>query len=181
MTHSKAARRYAKALFLLAVEQHKLDAVQTDLQSAAVLLEGSRELRAFLGNYLLAPAGRSQVLAELFERQGRAEPLLTRFVFLLEEKKRLALLPEIVSAFSEMYDRERGILRVRLTSAQPLAEDQVSRIVARLRQQHGKDIRPTLRVDAALLGGFVVQVGDQVRDLSLETQLQRLQRQWAQG
>lgn len=181
MSQSKAARRYAQALFLLASEQGKLDAVQADLQALGALLEGSPELRAFVGDLLLPPSRRAQVLGELFERQGHADPLLVRFLFLLSEKKRLPLLGEIVTAFGESYDQARGILRVQVTSARPLDAAQVDRIVARLRTQHGKDIRPVLAVDPALLGGFVIQVGDQVRDLSVETQLQRLQRQLVQG
>lgn len=181
MSQSKAARRYAQALFLLASEQGKLDAVQADLQALGGLLAASPELRAFLGDLLLPPSRRSQVLGELFERQGQADPLVVRFLFLLAEKKRLPLLADIVTAFGQSYDQARGILRVRVTSARPLDAAQVDRIVARLRAQHGKEIRPELDVDPALLGGFVIQVGDQVRDLSVETQLQRLQRQLVQG
>ena len=181
MSHSKAARRYAQALFLLASEQGRLDTVQADLQSVGALLAGSPELRAFVGDLLMPPSRRAQVLGELFERAGHADPLLVRFLFLLSEKKRLPLLAEIAAAFGESYDEARGILRVRVTSARTLDREQVDRIVAHLRAQHGKDIRPVLAVDPALLGGFVIQVGDQVRDLSVETQLQRLQRQLVQG
>ena len=177
MLHSKAARRYAKALFLLAVEQHKLDAVQADLQALAALLEASKDLRDFLGNYLIAPARRAQVLGDLFEREGRAEALLARFIFLLEEKKRMPLLREIASAFGALYDQERGIVRVELMSARPLDREQLERITERLRQQLGKDVRPTVRVNPDLLGGFIIQVGDQVRDLSVESQLRRLRRE----
>lgn len=181
MANSKAARRYAKALFLQAAEENRLDAVQADLLSTATLLEASADLRRFLGNYLVPPARRVQALGEIFERQGGAEPLLTRFLFLLEEKRRLALLPEIIGAFGEFFDQERGILRVKVTSARPMEAGQVDRIVARLKQTFGKDIRPAVSVDPRLLGGFIVQVGDLIRDLSVESQLERLQRRLAQG
>jgi F-type H+-transporting ATPase subunit delta len=181
MPQSKAALRYAKALFLLASEQGRLDPLQADLQALRGLMSGSHELCRFLDNHLLDPARRAQVLGEIFERQGHAEPLLVRFLFLLENKNRMTLLADVIDAFGELHDRERGILRVRVTSASPLETSQAQRIVERLHEQYAKEIRPEFLVDTALLGGFIVQVGDLVRDLSIETQLQRLQRQLAEG
>lgn len=181
MPQSKAALRYAKALFMLAAEQGRLDPVQTDLLALRQLLSESPDLRSFLDNHLMDAARRAQVLGEIFERQGHAEPLLVRFLYLLESKNRMALLTDVIAAFGDLFDRERGILRVRVTSAIPLESGQVKLIVERLHAQYAKDIRPELRVDASLLGGFIVQVGDFVRDLSVETQLQRLQRQLALG
>lgn len=179
MAQSKAARRYAKAFFDLAVETGAVDEVRTDLVELSQCLAGSPELVRFLGNFSVAPDLRIQILGDLLEKRGHAHNLLTRFVLFLEEKKRMPLLQEIIAEFESFYDRHVGILRVDVTSAIPLTAAQQTALKERLGTKFGKRIEASYGENPTLLGGFQVKVGDTVYDSSLETQLRSLNRKLA--
>lgn len=175
--NQKAARRYARALFDLAVEQGRLDAVQADLDAVDALARAEAGLAAFLGNFSIGQDRRIQVLGALFE--GKIDPLAFRFLVFLEAKRRLPLLPDIALALRGLADEQRGILKVTIRSAQPLAADAQAALLAQLERKFGRTIKAEMEIDGSLLGGFQVRVGDRVYDYSIETQLQALQRKLA--
>jgi F-type H+-transporting ATPase subunit delta len=172
MAGQRAAKRYAKALFDLAVERGAVEAVRADLQALAGLLRDAPDFAAFAGNYLLPSARRVEALRALLE--SRAHELVTKFVLLLETKKRLAELGAAIEAFEARYDEHRGLAHATVTSAHGLSDAQRDALTGRLKQRLGKEIRLHEAVNPALIGGFQVQVGDLVHDYSVETQLQRL-------
>jgi F-type H+-transporting ATPase subunit delta len=179
MSDHRAASRYAKALFDLAEDRQRLDPLRADLRTLDALLNSSPELRKFLENRMISPTRRLEILGELFGKQGQAEPLLTTFLLFLEEKRRLSLLPTILAEFEARYEKSRSILRVRVTSARPLAEAQLQSIQQRLAARHHQQIIAETAVDPDLIGGFQIQIGDEVLDCSIETQLQKLNRKLA--
>jgi F-type H+-transporting ATPase subunit delta len=174
MAQARAARRYARALFDLAVDRGELDGVREDLAGLRGLLAASPELVAFLADYLLPAERRQSTIRALFE--GRAHPLLARFLLFLEDRKRMAVLPDLFDAFEQMYDERKGIARVTVVSARPLTAAQRAEIEARLQRKLGREIQMRETVNPALLGGLQIRVGDLVYDYSVETQLQRLHR-----
>jgi F-type H+-transporting ATPase subunit delta len=172
MAQLRAAKRYAKALFDLAVEQGEVDGVREDLAGLRELLAASPDLAGFLANYLLPPERRRETLQALFA--GKAHPLLVRFLLFLEARKRMPVLADVFGAFDALYDERQGIARVTVASAQPLTPAQREEIGTRMKRRLGREIRLRETVDPSLLGGLQIKVGDLVHDYSVETQLQRL-------
>lgn len=105
---------------------------------------------------------------------GRATPLFTNFLKVLARHDRLSLLPGIRRLVEVESERRSGRRRVSVTSAAPLGSDTLETIRASLRSSLA--IEPILetRVDATLVGGLVVRVGDTVYDGSLKTQVKQL-------
>lgn len=93
---------------------------------------------------------------------------------LLRRKKRLALGPSIASFFQELLDEERGIVRATVSSAIELDEARVSSIRDLLAGQTGKTVELSTEVDAELVGGLVIRVGDQLLDGSTRGRLRAL-------
>jgi F-type H+-transporting ATPase subunit delta len=172
MAHAKAARRYANALFDLARDEGKLDIVAADLQALGRLMAASADLSGFLENYMIPLPRRIQILGLLFE--GRLDPLTFRFLVFVDEKRRIHLLRQIIEEFKRYYDEHQGVLHVRVTTARKLSDDQAGSLAARLQKKFNKRIDMHTQLDASLLGGFRVQVGDRIHDYSIETQLQTL-------
>lgn len=112
----------------------------------------------------------------LIERvvQPRASEFFTNFLKVLAHHERLDLLPIIVRLCSAEQESRNGQRRVTVRSASVLSEDQLRRIKDRL--QTVLSVEPILspEVDAELIGGLVVQVGDTIYDGSLRTRLQNL-------
>jgi F-type H+-transporting ATPase subunit delta len=95
----------------------------------------------------------------------------------LRSKTRLALGPSIASYFTELLDRERGIVRARLRTAVPLDEQQLSAVRQRLTSQTAATVELEAEVDPSILGGAVLQIGDQLIDGSTRRRLQRLRQE----
>ena len=173
MANTQAAKRYARALFDLARQENRSDAVCADIQAIGQLLQAG-DLERFVGNYIIPSDRRVQTIRALFE--GKVDALTLRFLLFLESKKRLGLLGGIASDISRLFDEQQGVLNVEITSATPLSAEQFSAIGRKLEEKFRKKIRATAATDARLLGGFVVQVGGTIYDYSIETQLQALNR-----
>jgi F-type H+-transporting ATPase subunit delta len=166
---SPAASRYARALFLLAEERQLLAPVQADMESVVRLIQASPEFAAFIGNPVLPPARRQAALREIF--QGRLQAVTSQFLGLLAEKRRLAELPQVAEAFLALCRERGGTVRVSVVSAVELDSAQQQRLVEKLAARLGKKIEATTTVDPSLIGGFRVQVGDEVIDSSLLSRL----------
>ena len=169
-----AARRYAKALLGLAIEQERADAVRGNIRMLRSLVQDSADFAAFLSSPKPGPEQRLEILAGLFD--GRVETLTLNFLRLLEDRKRIALLARICEAFEELDDRRRGIVEVRVAAARPLGPEEVAAIERKLTQRLRQQIRASVTVDESLLGGFKIHVGDEVLDFTVANQLQALRR-----
>jgi F-type H+-transporting ATPase subunit delta len=176
---SRAAHRYAQALHDLATGAAVLEVVGGDLTSIQKDLEGSGDLRVFMGNYRHASARRAETLEALFA--ARVHPLVWRFIRFLESKRRLGLLGEICLDFKEQEERRQGILRGRLTSAFPLTAGQVQDIAVQAGSRISKQLILETEENPGLLGGCRLQVGDTVYDFSLAAQLRMIRQTMMAG
>ena len=174
------SRRYAKALADVAADGHALEPVGRDLQTIAGLLKQNREAAAFFANPGIPLADKRRVLQSLADRAA-AQPLSRSFLGLILEKKRLLHLGEIVLAYDELTDERLNRAKATVTSAAPLLEPTLEWLKARLRMATGKEVYLEARVDPAILGGMVAQVGSTIYDGSLKTQLRRMREHLLKG
>lgn len=171
---STAARRYAKALFTLCTEQKAIEQVHADLSGLAALAETSPEWRTFV----TAPHGALEKRASFINQalDGRVHAITQRFLAFIDRRRRITLLPSIIQEWQALHDEAHGIVRARVVSASPLAPEQLKTITDRLGQRCGKKVVLSHAVDAALVGGLKVFLGDTVFDYSIEGLLQGLQK-----
>ena len=172
MTRSPTARRYARALFDLAQEQGRLDAVQADLAEIARLAGHRETYERLLQPYELSARDRKAIWDGILG--GRADPLTHRFVHFLVDKRRGPLLGPIILEFQRLYLDTKGITAVEVRTARPLTEEQLQALANRLAARLDTKIKATQKADPALLGGFQVWVGDVVYDYSIHHQLELL-------
>ena len=102
-------------------------------------------------------------------------------VLLLVRRQRIEQLPRVVAEFVRLDERRQGITHATATSAAPLSDLEVKALTARLEQMTGGRIALDTDVDAALLGGLIVRVGDRLIDGSVRGRLERLRNQLASG
>jgi len=179
MISERIARRYVKALFGLAVQTAAADAVGRELADLQGLYRASPDLRNALGNPRLPAAKKRDVLLRLLGEGP--PPLLARFIDLLLDKRRLAVLHWAGSVFAELQDEAAGIRRGRVISALPLSEPQQERLKSALAQMLGVTVVLTAQVDPAVIGGVAVQVGDLMIDGTILQRLRGLQEQLGSG
>ncbi len=167
------ARRYAKALADVAAEQQLLEAVGRDLYAIAETMKRTREIATFFASPAVALTDKRRVLQTIADGVG-VKPLSAKFLNLILEKRRLPHLGEIALAYEELTDDRLGRGKATVTSAIPLSEPVVRGLKERLRTATGKEIYLETRVDPAILGGFVAQIGGTIYDGSVRTQLKKV-------
>jgi F-type H+-transporting ATPase subunit delta len=172
MKIGKAAKRYARALFELAREENRLDAVHGDMKTIHGWLNESAAFAEFVRNPVIPPDTRSELMNKLLG--DRAEPLTGRFLRFLDSKDRLEDLEAVCEVFDEIYDDRHNILKIEIVSATPLTEEQNEQIRTRFGSRLDKQIQSQTAIDPTLLGGFKVRVKDTIYDYSLQAQLEAL-------
>ncbi|HEX9051853.1 MAG TPA: ATP synthase F1 subunit delta [Anaeromyxobacter sp.] len=173
------ARRYAKALFSLAVESGRAEPWAKSLEALREAVLASPDLRDVLSNPVYSREQRRAIVEKLAAAlKLDAEP--ANLLFLLGDRNRLGYLAAIVDTFRELADHHLGRLRATVTSAVKLDDQAAQAIADELSRKHGAQILLDRAVDPALLGGVVAQVGSLVYDGSVRTQLEDLRKQLKQ-
>ena len=84
--------------------------------------------------------------------------------------------PEIASQFEAMKNKSEGAAEVMITSAFPIEGSALNDLLSSLKKRFGgRDLRPTIQIDPALIGGVRIQVGDEVMDSSVKARLAQMQ------
>ncbi len=84
-----------------------------------------------------------------------------------------------VERLSDMASRRRGQSVARVTTAVALTPDQERRLTDVLNRLYGRTIGLQVTVDPSVLGGLIVQVGDEVIDGSIAHRLEAAERRLA--
>lgn len=169
-----SARRYAQAMLDIATRDGQVDAFRDSLTTLAAGL-GAGSLRS-LRDPSVPLARRMDALRAV----TASEPVaIGSLLLLLAQRDRLTLLPGIATALAELVDRRAGIAKAKITTAIELDEGQRTAFVERLERASGKKLRATFAVDATLIGGAKVQVGDHLVDTSVRAKLDALRTQLA--
>ena len=167
------AGRYALALFGLARDEKKIDAVSQSLAGLKQALGESEDLRALTTSPLIKRDEKVRAIDAVAEQMG-IDPLTAKFLGVLAQNGRLAKLGDVIRAFNLLAAGHRGEITAEITSARALDDDQVAQIKQQLRTRMGRDIAVDLNIDPALLGGLVVKIGSQMIDSSIRTKLNTL-------
>jgi F-type H+-transporting ATPase subunit delta len=166
------AKRYAQALFNVALKKDALDVVAADMQAVVALNAKDASFRLFLES----PQVRDDHKHELVDTilGTRVNRVTAEFVHLLLHKKRFPYLGMIATQFDALVEAHRGIEKVRVTSAIALTEAESAGLVRELEALSGKSIRLQPRVEPEILGGVIVQLGDQIIDRSVRSLLDQM-------
>lgn len=167
------AGRYATALFDLAEEQKALDDVQRDLQTITSLLDESAELEAVVRSPVISRQDQAKAMTAVLDAAGVGQTV-KNFVGVVAQNRRLFALRGMIRAYNELLAQHRGEVSASVTSAQPLTDEQQSKLADALKQAVGRDVNIETSVDEGLLGGMVVRVGSRMVDYSLATKLNSL-------
>ena len=178
MASGSIARRYARALMGIGVDNKNFETLGRQVSALAEAMKISPELSQTLSNPAFPRSDRKKVLEAILSRLGAA-PAVRNFTLLLLDRERLAALPDIARELKAMIDEHVGRVNAVVTSAKPLSDAQMSQLKASLEKLSGKQVQIEHREDPEILGGVVAKVGDIVYDGSLRTQLSQMRERLA--
>ncbi len=175
MIEARVGRRYARALFQIALEDGSVDAIASELAAVSEAMAASKDLRQVLTFPTHSLELRRGVFGSIADRLGTG-PVVRNFVNLLLERNRMSAFDACLQSFRARADEHLGQVRGEVVSARPLSTEQLDAVRSKLEQTTGKQVLLEVREDPALLGGLVARVGNTVYDGSLKTRLDGIQR-----
>jgi ATP synthase F1 delta subunit len=172
------AQVYSHALFEVADENGVTDEVRDQLGQFADELDGNRDLQIFLFSPYFSSQEKKDGIRKIVDD---ADERFLNFLELLAERHRMPVIFRIRRAYDALWRQANKLLPVTVTSAVELDEGLVEGLGKRIEEQTGKKVELTSRVDADVLGGLVLQVGNMVLDASIRNRLEQLRKQVAKA
>jgi F-type H+-transporting ATPase subunit delta len=169
---------YARSLFEVAQEQGKLDVVRDQLGAVADAIDASRELQTFFFSPYFSTAEKQDGLDRAV---SNADEFVVNFLKLLIENHRMPAIFRTRREFDRLWQQENKLLPVTVTSAVALDQATVDQIGARIAEQTGRKVDLSAAVDAEILGGIIVRVGNSILDASIRNRLEQLRKQVARA
>ena len=161
------ARPYAEAVYRTAKESGAQGTWSQRLQRLALIAQDG-DMAAVMGNPQLSAEQVANLVISLCDDN---DAVLANLVRTLAENRRLALLPEISRLFDLAKSQEEGIKEAVVHSAFPIDDTQVKALVQELEARFGTKLTARVEIDASLIGGVRVTVGDQMLDASVRGKL----------
>jgi len=170
---TQVGERYAQALFDLALETGRLDAVRADLKSLKAAWIDSADLRRLATSPVIAAEDQQKGLVAIAAK-AKFDATTRKFLGLLAQNGRARDLAAVITGFEALYSKRAGIVAAEVVSTQELTAAQLTHIRNALRQALGKAPELTTRIDPSILGGLKVKVGSKLFDASLKTKLDQM-------
>lgn len=173
MKGGSLARRYARALIRIGIEQQSFEQLGQELDQFAALLTGHQGLESTLSNPSYDLPRRRAVLEALLERL-RPSQIIRNFLMMALDRDRMDSVPGIAMEYQKMADEHAGRLRAEVTAAKQSELAQLDELKRALEKTTGKKIVLSSSVDADLIAGKVTRIGSLLLDGSIRTRLEQL-------
>ena len=173
MADVKVASRYVKSLLGLAVERGVLEQVHQDMLLFTKVCDENYEFRSMLASPVIRHDKKRDILEKIFA--AKVDKLTLAMIDLLTQKNREPLLPAIAKEFHTEYNEYKGIGKAYITTTVPMdaqLRGEIETIVKKLSSKSKVELSE--KVDKDLIGGFILNVGDQQIDASIKSKLKTL-------
>ena len=173
-TSSGVALRYATALFDLANEAKKLPVLEKDLGALNDALESSDALVELISSPVY-PRDEQAAAIGAIAKKMKLSPMVSSTMGLMATKRRLFILPALISTLEAMIADEKGEVTADVTAAKALTKAQSDKLAKTLASTVGKTVKVNVTVDEDIIGGLIVKVGSKMIDSSIRSKLSNLQ------
>ncbi|WP_299127106.1 ATP synthase F1 subunit delta [uncultured Winogradskyella sp.] len=175
MSGSRAAIRYAKAVLSLARDHKSAEAVNSDMKLITSTIRQSEDLNQMLQSPVVRSSDKKAVLTSVFKN---ANVVTTNLVDTLISNKRLSLLGDVATSYTQLYDQMRGTQVATVTTVVPLTAELKTKVLAKVKELTGKEVEVENIIDENILGGFILRVGDIQYNASIANKLDKLKREF---
>ena len=173
MINKNIAGRYAKAFFKVACEENIFQECYNELALFSDTINENKNLREFLLNPVFSREDKKSVMGSLIRKSGVGR-LSGDFLKLLVDKRRIALIHEIMDSYRGMMDKKLGVTRVTVKTALPLSRELSENLRDELEKKTKSKVEMTVSEDPSLLGGLSVRIGNTYYDGSVKAQLNNI-------
>ncbi len=168
------AARYATAVFELARDGKELGSLEQDVDALDAAINASADFRDLINSPIYSRDAQGEAIAALADKMGLSATVANTLK-LMASKRRLFVLPQLVTALRGLIADEKGEVTADVQAATALSADQEKALAETLKGAVGKDVKMNVTVDESLIGGLIVKVGSKMIDTSIRSKLMSLQ------
>ncbi|WP_299969941.1 F0F1 ATP synthase subunit delta [uncultured Roseobacter sp.] len=168
------AERYAAAVYDLAKDGNSVETLEADLGALQTALNDSEDFRDLIASPIYSRSQQRDAITALAAKM-ELSPTVANTLALMADKRRLFVLPQLITALREIIADAKGEVVAEVVSAKALTDAQADKLASSLTASTGKTVSLNKTVDESLIGGLIVKVGSRMVDTSIRAKLNSLQ------
>lgn len=176
MKDARAALRYAKAILNLAKDSNSEAEVYNDMSLITDVISENSELEVMLRSPIVKSSDKMNVLNALFD--GKVNNITLGLFHLLKDNKRIAMLAFIAKKYAIVFDHLKHTQVAKVTTAVALTKEVEQQVLDKIVALTGEKANLENVINPAIIGGFILRVGDVQYDASISNYLNELRKEF---
>ena len=168
---SRAAIRYAKAMYDIADEENSINEVYKDMNFINELNSGSLDFKNLLSNSQINFQDKKKLILSLIKQSNA---LTEKLIDLLIHNKRVKIIGDIASSFIQLYNKHNNIKEATIITASPINNELESKILSMINIKDAKSVNLTNVVNPNIIGGFIIRFDGKEYNASVKQNLNNL-------
>ena len=163
------ARRYALALYEIGEQKNRVESILQDLREIVDIIYNNKEFQDVIKHPQISTSRKKEIFSNVFK--GKVDDELLSFLILLIEKERILYIDEILIEFERIHLEKNNTVVAQVKTVVPLIEDEKHKLKSKLESIYNKNIIMNEELDATIIGGVYVRVGNDVIDGTIKAKL----------
>jgi|TARA_B100001540_G_scaffold254914_1_gene231923 F-type H+-transporting ATPase subunit delta len=168
---SRAAIRYAKAMYDIANEKNSINEVYKDMNFINELNSDSLDFKNLLSNSQINFQDKKKLILSLIKQSNA---LTEKLIDLLIHNKRVKIIGDIASSFIQLYNKNNNIKEATIITASPINNELESKILSMINIKDAKSVNLTNVVNPNIIGGFIIRFDGKEYNASVKQNLNNL-------
>lgn len=170
----RVSYRYAKSLMMLAIEQKMLEDAYRDMKMLSDICQQNEDFVVVLKSPIIKSDKKIAIIQAIVK--GKLSPIVDGFIKIIATHRREGYLVEIAHSFVAQYKEYNKVSIAEITSATKLDDAQRKKIAEAVKKVVGQDVELIEKINADIIGGLIVRVGDRQFDGSISRKLKELKK-----
>lgn len=167
-------KRYAQALFEVAVELDKLEEYKDEINTVANIFESEPKLKMIFEHPKLSKNEKKDIVNSIFK--GKVSQEIVNLMYIVVDKGRERYINTISKEYTSLSNEKQGIIEAKAITAVAMEEEELSKLEENLSKKFSKKVILTNIVDESVIGGVLVRVEDKVIDSSIKGKLEMIEK-----
>ena len=171
---SRAAIRYAKAMYDIASEENSINEVYKDMDLVKELYGDSLDFKNLLSNSQINYQDKKKAILTLIEKTNY---ITEKLIDLLIHNKRVSIIGDIAISFIQLYNKHNDVKEATVITASPINEDLKSMILSKINISDHKSVSLTNIIDSTIICGFIIRFDGKEYNASVKQNLNNLKKE----
>ena len=171
---SRAAIRYAKAIYEIAIEENSINDVLSNMEFIKELSNSSSDFKNLLSNSHINSQAKKEIILSLIVNSNK---LTGKLIDLLINNKRVSIISDIATSFINIYNKNNNINEATVITASQINNKLESEILSKINISNSESVTLTKVIDPNIIGGFIIRFGGKEYNASVKQKLNNLKKE----